>query len=91
MHQVVQLNTQLGAFGVDLGFILKIKEIKRTKKSMAFNGIQIKTMFMLSDSDDLNGLQMAILPYLAMHIAWIDETKFKPIIPIKNQSLAHKQ
>lgn len=72
-------------------FILKIKKIKRTKQSMAFNGVQIKIMFMLSDSDDLNGLQMAILPYLAMHIAWTDEKKFKPIRPAKNQNLAHKQ
>lgn len=68
-------------------FILKIKRIKRTKKSMTFNRVQIKTLFMLSEGDDLNGLQMAILPYLAMHVAWIDETRFVPIEPKKYKKL----
>lgn len=68
-------------------FFRGFKRIKKMRRSMVFNNKQIKQMITLSQDNDLNGLQMAILPYLGMHIVWIDETRFVPIEPKKYKEL----
>lgn len=74
-----RINTS-SIFEADIAkFISQIKKLKKGNKNLVINNDQIKIMVDFSQKNDLRSLQMAIIPFLPMHIAWTKNGVITPI------------